>query len=264
MKTLFSFCVFLISTTLWAAQPATEVHVRQLDLDSYEATMTTSETTDVAVAQNALIPGAEKLCGEKKPQFGHYSFETNEPLNKTEGASSQTLVLKQEIKCEAVSSLQPQEKSSFASQWKPTKAQEENIQQLTYQYFKNRDTGKYQQAYSMFAVSLKASISEKNWLASVKQFNAKAGKPIKRQVSKLTWYNKPPSSPTPGIYAAADYVSQFENVDTHCGFVIWKQQMDGSFRVVREEENSIDKATQSTMTDSDIAKFKAQFGCVAR
>ena len=87
MKTLFLFCAFLIATTLWAAQPATEVRVRQLGLDSYEATMTTSETTDVAAAQNALIPGAEQLCGEKKPQFGHYSFETNEPLNKIEGAS---------------------------------------------------------------------------------------------------------------------------------------------------------------------------------
>lgn len=265
MKTLFLFCASLIiSTILWAAQPATEVRVRQLGLDSYEAIMTTSETTDVAAAQNALMPSAEQLCGEKKPQFGHYSFETKEPLNKTEGASSQTLILKQEIKCEAVSALQPQEKNSVVSHWKPTKAQEENIQQLTYQYFRNRDTGEYQQAYSLFAVSLKASISEKNWLASVKQFNSKAGKSLTRTVSKLTWYNNPPSSPTPGIYAAADYVSQFENVDIHCGFVIWKQQNDGSFQVVREEENFIDKATQSTMKDSDIARFKTQYGCVAR
>lgn len=263
MKTLFLFCAFLIPATLWAVQPATEVRVRQLGLDSYEATMTTSETTDVAAAQNALIPGAEQLCGEKKPLFGHYSFETKEPLDKTEGASSQTLVLKQEIKCEAASAAQPQEKNSVARPWKPTKAQEQNIQRLTYQYFQNRDTGKYQQAYSLFSVALKTSISEKNWLASVKQFNAKAGKPLKRQVSKLTWYNNPPSSPTPGIYVAADYVSQFENVDIHCGFVIWKQQKDGSFRIVREEENFIDKATQSTMKDSDIARVKAQYGCVA-
>jgi hypothetical protein len=226
--------------------------------------MTTSETTDVAAAQNALMPSAEQLCGEKKPQFGHYSFETKEPLNKTVGVFSQTLILKQEITCEAVSALQSQKINSVAGKWNPTKAQEENIQQLTYQYFSNRDTGKYQQAYSLFAVSLKESISEKNWLERVKQFNSKAGKALKRTVSKLTWYNNPPSSPTPGIYAAADYVSQFENVDIHCGFVIWKQQKDGSFQVVREEENFIDKATQSTMKDSDIARFKAQYGCVVR
>ena len=54
MKTLFLFCASLISTILWAAQPATEVRVRQLGLDSYEATMTTSETTDVATAYRAL------------------------------------------------------------------------------------------------------------------------------------------------------------------------------------------------------------------
>lgn len=264
MKTLLLFCAALIPTALWAAQPASDVRVRQLGPDSYVATMTTSETTNVGAAQNALVPGAEKLCGEKKPEFGHYSFETKEPLNKTEAASSQTLVLKQDIKCAAAGSLPSKEQQSVASEWNPTKAQDENIEQLTYQYFRNRDTGKYQEAYSMFAASLKASISENNWMTSVKQFNAKAGKPIKRLVSKLTWYNNPSSSPTPGIYAAADYVSQFEKVDIHCGFVIWQQQKDSSFQVVREEENFIDKATQSTMKDSDIAKIKAQYGCVAR
>ena len=264
MKTMFLFSAFLISTTLWASQPETEVRVRQLDADNYEATMTTSKTTDVAAAQNALIPGAEQLCGERKPQFGHYSFETTEPLKKTVGSPSQTLILKQKIKCVTVSDVASQDKSPVATKWEQTKEQAEDIQRLTYEYFTNRDTGNYQQAYALFAESLKAGISEHNWLDSVKQFNAKAGKPLKRQVSKLTWYNKPPISATPGIFAAADYISQFENVDIHCGFVIWKQQQDGSFQIVREEENFIDKATQSTMTDIDIASIKAKYGCVTR
>lgn len=263
MKTLILFFAALIPATLWAAQPATEVRVRQLGPNHYEFTMTTSQTTDVGVAQNALIPGARKLCGEKKPEFGRYKFEAKEPLNKAEGASPQTLVLRQEIRCVAAASLPIQEQQPVASAWQPTKAQEENIKKLTYQYFNKRDSGNYQEAYSLFAASLKAGISEKNWLASIKQFNAKAGRPVERQILKVTWYNKPPSSPTPGIFAAVDYKSQFQNIDIHCGYVIWQQQKDGSFQIVREEENAIDKATQSSMKERDIVRVKAQFGCVS-
>lgn len=124
--------------------------------------MTTSETTNVGAAQNALIPGARNLCKDKEPEFGHYSFETREPLNKAENATQQTLILTQEIKCQAtVGILSSKAPQPVSDQWKPSKAEEENIQQLTYKYFKKRDTGNYKEAYSIFTASFKASLSEK-------------------------------------------------------------------------------------------------------
>ena len=61
-----------------------------------------------------------------------------------------------------------------------------------------------------------------------------------------------------------DFASEFANLDIHCGYVAWYMQEDGSFRVVREEENSIDKAIQQKLKDGELDKLRAQLGVGCR
>ena len=258
IKTFLLMFVLLGSTLSNAQTKDPDVRSRQLGPDSFEIIITTSQTTDVAVAQNALVPWAKKICGDKEAEFGHYRFDAQEPVSSSSGAKT-TLTLRQKIKCGVI---EPQEQATSVAPipWQPTEKEQALIERMTLAYLYEKDMKNYPIAYAMFSDSMKQAVRPESWRISAEQFNAKAGKVLSRAVSKITWYNHPPTSPTPGIFAAADYESRFENIDIHCGFVAWRKESNG-FQLVREEENYIDKKSQANMKEAEIAKTKALFGC---
>lgn len=88
----------------------------------------------------------------------------------------------------------------------------------------------------------------------------KAGTVEGRKIQKITWYKNPPNT-QPGIYAAVDFTSQFSNLVLHCGYLAWRQQMDGTFELVREEENLIEKSVAAKMTPEMMQHARIQFKC---
>ena len=70
-----------------------------------------------------------------------------------------------------------------------------------------------------------------------------------------------PSAPEPGIYAAADFSGQFESDPIYCGYIAWHRDADGSYRIVREEENFIDKDSVAAMKPEEVKALAAKFGC---
>jgi hypothetical protein len=119
---------------------------------------------------------------------------------------------------------------------------------------------KYADAYAMQSDSQKRSMTLENWASLNAKFAETSGVVQSRQLKKITWYKDPPA-PEPGIYAAADYVSRFANIDIHCGYLVWHQQADGTFLLNREEQNYIDKTTQQKLKPDVLAKARAQMGC---
>jgi hypothetical protein len=103
--------------------------------------------------------------------------------------------------------------------------------------------------------------SFESWSETTMKFNAQAGKVLERRIRKVTWYKDPPNAQLPGVYAAVDFIGRFENVDTHCGYVVWHQRDDGAFRIMREEQNFIDKKTQAGLDERTLAELKARFRC---
>jgi hypothetical protein len=259
MKTKSLFIIFLSPLICCALPIDGNIQTRQLDADSFELTITTTQTTDIHTAQEVLIPTAKKVCGSKEPQFGHYKFNSTEKIKGTSNEKPSTLTLNQEIKC-GVAEVQAQAEPS-TKHWQPTEKDQSKIEESTYKYFQDRDQARYQNAYLMFSKSMQSSVTLDSWQSHIKQFNDKVGKVLKRQIIKVTWYSNPPSSPSPGVYAAVDYISQFDNVNIHCGYVAWQQAKNGEFLIVREEENYIDKITQTGMKEYDLTKLKQQFGC---
>jgi hypothetical protein len=92
-------------------------------------------------------------------------------------------------------------------------------------------------------------------------FNRKAGPVRARRVTEISWYNNPPDAPAPGIYVAADYSADFEKLDFMCGYLMWLLQPDGSFRLVREEQNLLARETGKKVASLDRAPLRAQMGC---
>lgn len=146
------------------------------------------------------------------------------------------------------------------AQYKPKDEQERRLVQAATTYFATKDEQRFNDAYAVFSVSYKQQVPLENWKNEMESFYASAGKPGGRTIRKVTWY-KNPANAQPGLYAAVDFESRFANLALHCGYVVWRQQMDGSFELVREEENAIPNAIMSQLTPEKLQSIRAQFRC---
>jgi len=144
--------------------------------------------------------------------------------------------------------------------WRPTEAQMKLVQTQTIAYFAARDGGRLEDAYAKFSPIQKTMVPFDVWRASIENFNAKAGPVSARMLRKVTWYKDPPQS-RPGVYAAVDFSSEFANLTLHCGYVVWSEQLDGSFAVTREEDNVLDKAMAAKLKPGDLERIRAQYHC---
>ena len=144
--------------------------------------------------------------------------------------------------------------------WQPTAEQKQRIEQLTRDYFAARDGNRHEEAYSRFSPRLKQDLPFTTYRRMLEDFNAMSGQVQGRYLRLVTWYKDPPRA-GPGLYAAVDYSSQFPNLVLHCGFVVWHQQPDGSFLLIREESNAIDNATAAKMKPGDFERLRSQFRC---
>jgi hypothetical protein len=150
--------------------------------------------------------------------------------------------------------------SNKDSDWRPTPSQVSLVQAQTISYFSARDSGRLDEAYAKFSPTQKETVPFEAWHASIEGFNAKAGPVTARALRKITWYKDPPDGRL-GVYAAVDFSSEFPNLALHCGYVVWHQQPDGSFAVVREEDNFIDRPTAAKLKPGDLERIRAQFRC---
>jgi hypothetical protein len=76
-----------------------------------------------------------------------------------------------------------------------------------------------------------------------------------RRVVNLTWYDNPPDAPAPGQYAAVDYVAAWGDGTVECGYVVWFRQGENPFRLVRQEQNFVERAAAKSADGLD------QFNC---
>jgi hypothetical protein len=237
-----------------AAEPS--LTAQRLGPDQFELVLTTDQTADVGQAQRAIWPAAQQLCAGKTPRLGHYKFQSTEPMaGKTDRPG---ITLRQQVHCEVAQAPGPAAPAAAVAH------DDAKIEQLTKKYLSAKDAGQYTDAYNLFGPSMKASTSLESWSENARNVKAKAGKLISRRVKKITWYDNPPSAPAPGIYAAADYESEFEGMHVHCGYVAWLAQADGTFLMVREEENFIEKPAAGKMPPEQVRAFAQRFGCEVR
>lgn len=242
------------------AVPPSVVEAERIGDDSFRLTLKSFRSASVDAGQQELLPKAREVCAGKNISYGHYQFDLLEPFS---GPSNQrSLVLKQEITCGGAGSPPPPAVSvaNGDRSWRPTSAQVQRVERNTYAYFAAKDTRRYRDAYAQLSPSQKSTTPLERWSSLAEDFNVKAGDVKARSIRKITWYKDPPNV-APGVYAAVDFSSEFSNAAAHCGYVAWHEQADGSFLLVREEQNFIDKASAAKMKPAERERVRAQFGC---
>lgn len=242
--------IVLIPCGVCAQQSSLEI--QKLGDVSYRLTLKSLRSYDVPTAQQEMAAEARKLCAGKGVRWGRYEFQKREAIKPD--APKQPFVLKQDIHCDGEAQLVAPAKPDVT--WRPSAEQQQEIERLTLAYFSAKDSASYQQAFAF--LSTQQPFDE--WRASHEQFNALAGGVLARKISKITWYNNPPQAP-PGIYAAADFVSRFENIDIHCGYLVWQQSPGGAFKLIREEQNYIDKKIQQKLSPEQLEATRAKIRC---
>ena len=150
----------------------------------------------------------------------------------------------------------------MAQDWSPSNMQKQEVVRLYKDYYSVKDEGAYNQAYEYLAQTTKELIAFERWQEITLKSNAGMGKVEAREIKKITWYNNPEGSASPGIYAAIDFEGHTEKANIYCGYVIWQEVENSKFVLLREEQNYIDKANEALLREQGkFEEFKAQIGC---
>ena len=155
----------------------------------------------------------------------------------------------------------PVEASISVPKWEPSEQDQLKIKLVSYQYLQAKDNGEFETAFKAYSTENASAIEFKTWKYNQLIFNATAGAVIDRTFTRISWYESSPDNALPGVFATVDYTSIFSNIDIQCGMLMWHKKDDGSFELIRDQNNFLNKETQSTLSDSEIEQTKTEFGC---
>jgi Protein of unknown function (DUF4019) len=145
--------------------------------------------------------------------------------------------------------------------WTPSEQQKLNVALATQQYFRLTERGDFTAAYALLSKDLQQTISLERWSIRQAELNARMGEVVERSIRNITWGQEPGVGGSAKVFAAVDHSGKFRHADIHCGKLFWQQQADGSFKLLHEIENSIDKKTQSQMTTEQLATARRKIRC---
>lgn len=194
------------------------------------------ENGQVSIKMNALCPAGKEACDSMLEDFRRMNAALQQ-------------------------SLAPPKAAGAAPSWQPTGPQKARVEALSKAYFAEKDAAHYAEAWERLGAGLRQQWTFEEWRDAVAASAARAGAMQQRDLKKVTIYRSSQSG-TPGTYAAVDFTGRFTNADTYCGYLVWSEQADGSFLLMREEENYIYNATAARLTPEQRSKMKGVFRCV--
>jgi hypothetical protein len=203
----------------------------------------------IAAAQARLRPAAARSCAARIAAFARFRYTGTPPLT-----------LEQELLCLPITTAPVPAAAIPDAQWSPDEVLQARLLAASYGYFAAKDAARYAEAYRLLAPQQQTLSPLPGWTAAATNFNAEAGPVRGRRVVEISWYNNPPDAPEPGIYVAADYSAEFDKLEFVCGYLMWRLQPDGSFRLVREEQNLVHKRGKP-MAKIDSDPLRARIGC---
>jgi hypothetical protein len=185
--------------------------------------------------------------------FGRYRFTLGEGRSRFE----------QELICvDDRHKLSLLERAANVSALAPSRADQQAVLAASYRYFAAKDSGNYAAAHELLSERARTRFPLAEWARSAGEFNTQAGAVRGRRVVEITWYKDPEGAPEPGLYAAADFSADFERVEFVCGYLMWRVQPDGSFRLSREEQNMAPKRSSGrAIAQIDRDPLRSRMGC---
>lgn len=193
------------------------------------------ENGQPAIRMNALCQAGQAACDEMLEKFRRMNMALQQ-------------------------SLAPPKTAGAAPAWQPTSSQKSRVEQLSKAYFADKDAARYRQAWERLGPGLRQQWTFDEWRSASADSMARAGAVQQRELKKVTIYRSSQGG-TPGTYAAVDFTGRFANADTWCAYQVWTEQADGSFLLLREEENFIYNATAARLTAEQRDKMRSVFHC---
>ena len=89
--------------------------------------------------------------------------------------------------------------------------------------------------FDLLAPTFQRNLTREVWRKEVEKERADLGKQTSRTLRRIVWYQDPANAPLPGLYAAVEYDSVFENSDLHFQYLMLHSQDNLPFRVMRRE-----------------------------
>lgn len=247
----------LTALLLAATPPASAISSEKIGEKKYRIVLTAPGLT-LTQGQIMAEKEAARLCGGHPVTLGHYSWRSDEKLDSNAGGRDIiALTLEQEAECAAA----PPPIVPRPTGWQPGPADMETVLDLTGRYFAARDSGRYRDAWNLLTPSMQEMTPLPDWQAAHKEFNDRAGGGLKRGPVKVTWYDNPVNAPVAGIFVAVDFIGKADKLQIICGYLMWLRQPDGSWRLTREEEGSIEDRPGVTSSPEQLAQAKAAMGC---
>ncbi|HYI39526.1 MAG TPA: DUF4019 domain-containing protein [Allosphingosinicella sp.] len=242
---------------LAATPPAPAISRQKIGEKRYRIVLTAPGLT-LEQGQRIANEEAAKLCGGSPVTLGHYRWRSDEKLDSSAGTRTAVgLTLEQEADCAA----KPAPVLPRPTGWTPGPADVKTIMDLTARYFEGRDSGRYRDAWNLLTPSMQEMNPLPRWQAAHKAFNDRAGGGLRRGPVKVSWYDNPVNAPVAGIFAAVDFVGKADKLQIICGYLMWLRQPDGSWRLTREEEGSIEDRPGVKSGAEQLAQAKAAMGC---
>ena len=247
----------LAALLLAAAPPAPVIRSEKIGEKRYRIVLTAPGLT-LAQGQVGAMQEAARLCGGYPITLGHYRWRSEEKLDSAAGSRDVlALTLEQEAECAQA----PPPVVPRPTGWQPTPADMKTVLDLSGRYFAARDSGRYRDAWSLLTPSMQEMTPLREWQEAKKAFNDRAGGRLAREPVKVTWYDNPVNAPVAGIFAAVDFVGKADKLQIICGYLMWLRQPDGSWRLTREEEGSIEDRPGVTSSAEQLAQARAAMGC---
>lgn len=246
-----------------AAEPA-PLSVQDLGGGRFELRTTLQGSTDPAIGQQAVMPTAVALCGNRHVQLGRYRWEAHQPLaGEAQDDASTRLDYTQLIECRDAPQATPIPATDIppAPGEAPTALDEAHIRRLSLVYLEAVDTGDFDRAHASFSPGMRGYMTPEAWRTPRARFNAAASGDPSREVIRLTWYDDPEGAPQRGRYVAADYRAAYATGAAYCGYLIWLRQGDGGYLIARTEEGYITPDVASGVAPGDMGALRAQIGC---
>ncbi len=260
MKLLHTTCLLATAAVPAAAEPA-RVTIEKSSNSSFTLTMQTKDAaSDAPRLQRELEATAIRICDGQPHFFGRHTFESNRQVTgKRAATATVSLTFRQEVSCGA--EIKTADTPVFPPVFDAQKGDDRSIVTATNAYFSARDSGRYAEVFAMLTAGMRDGQTQPTWSDRLAAFNANAGRAVAHRVIRVTWYDSPGGA-APGLYAAADFDSDYQKLAVHCGYVIWfKEPGSDGFGLMREEQGFLTKEQASKMSAADKAQMRSALQC---
>jgi hypothetical protein len=213
-----------------AANPSVTIKAKGA---GYVATVDTFHVSDESAVGTEIDRQAAQLCAGKAVRWGKFGSVANLDRNRPE--ASQITGYYKEFEC---IDEKPAAFAAAPTDWQPSAEDQSEVRAFFERYYAKRDGGDFAAAAAMF------SPAQGTTAMDLERTAEKLG-PGSRRITKVTWYINPEGADRPGVFAALDFVGQYQTLHLYCGYLVLYRLRQGSYEIVREEQNKFAKNEHS-------------------